>query len=422
MRAKLTKRLVESTAPGVRDIVLWDDAVTGFFCKITPAGRRTYGVYYRTKNGAERRPKIGEHGTLTVDQARDEARVILGDATRGKDFSHERKAARVSRASGALVTVDTVLDKFLDQYAAKLRSHDEIKRDFDKYVRPRIGRRPLYELRRSEIADVLDKIEKHNGPVMADRCLAWVRKAFNWWAGRDDKFNSPIVRGMARTKPKQRARSRVLSDDEIRAVWEASASTEPSVFGPLVRTLLLTAQRREEVSQMRWDEIDFDAKVWTIPAGRYKTNRANAVPLSDAVLEVLEAQEAQVRGALGVGPDEPLPRMGEYVFSTTLGRKPFSGHSKAKKKLDTASHTTGWTLHDLRRTARTLMSRAGVSSDHAERVLGHVINGVAGIYDQHDYLDQKRDALDKLAKMVADILAPKPDNVVKLDKKRKGAA
>lgn len=414
MKARLTKRLVESTAPADRDLMLWDEAVTGFFCKITPAGKRSYGVYYRTKDGSERRPKIGDHGALTVDQARDMARSILGDASQGKDFSSERKSARASRAAGAVVTVNFALDKFLTQHAAKLRSHDEIKRLFERYVRPRIGRQPLHELRRSDVADMLDKIEKQNGPVMADRCLAWVRKAFNWWSGRDDRFNSPIIKGMARTKPKQRARERVLTDDEIKAVWAATTSTEPAAFGAIVRTLLLTAQRREEVSQMRWDELDLEGATWTIPAERYKTGKPNKVPLSPQALEIIQAQPRF--------EDETHKRPRPYVFTTTLGKRPFSGHSKAKKALDTLSKMSGWTLHDLRRTARSLMSRAGVPSDHAERVLGHVIAGVAGTYDRHDYLPEKRAALDKLAQEIERILTPQPAKVVRLPTGQRASA
>ena len=134
-------------------------------------------------------------------------------------------------------------------------------------------------MKRRDIVEMLDEIEDKNGPVMADRVLAHIRKAFNWQAARDDQFSPPIVRGMARTKPADRARTRILADDEIRSVWAALASTEaPEPFRNIVRVLLLTAQRRTEVGRMHSDELDGD--LWTIPAERYKTGIANYLPLT----------------------------------------------------------------------------------------------------------------------------------------------
>src|ERR1700730_14292457 len=134
---------------------------------------------------------------------------------------------------------------------------------------------------------MLDEIEDANGPVMADRTLAYLRKAFNWYAIRDDQFSAPVVRGMARIKPKERARTRVLSDDEIRTIW--SVLGETGTFGALSKTLLLTAQRRDEVAHMSRTEIGED-EIWIIPAERYKTKRPNFVPLSKAAIDLIEAQ------------------------------------------------------------------------------------------------------------------------------------
>jgi len=222
------------------------------------------------------------------------------------------------------------------------------------------------------------------------------------------------VRGMARVKPRERARTRVLSDDEIRIVWPVL--NEAGTFGAFVKTLLLTAQRRDEVAQMSRQEIDLDG-IWTIPAERYKSKRPNFVPLSKAVLDVIVAQPKQ---------DDC-----DYVFPSRA-KTPYSGFGKSKAKLDKAVFTAmkkqarkgavepipNWTLHDLRRTAKTLMVRAGVRPDISERVLGHVIAGVEGTYDRHSYADEKRDALEKLAAMVERILNSLPSNVETLDDRR----
>ena len=264
---------------------------------------------------------------------------------------------------------------------------------------------------------MLDRIEDEAGPVMADRTRAYFRKALSWYAERDDQFNltAAFVRVDPRANPKERARTRVLSDEEIRAIWPVLA--EAGTFGALVKMLLLTAQRRDEVANMSRKEIG-EGAIWTIPAERYKTKRPNHVPLSKAALAIVEAQ--------------PKIEDCEYVFASRA-KTPFSGFAKSKAALDDAVLATtkkqaqngakaeplpNWTLHDLRRTAKTLMARAGVRPDISERVLGHVIAGVEGTYDRHSYADEKRDALEKLAAMVERIVNPPAANVTALDQHR----
>ena len=219
-------------------------------------------------------------------------------------------------------------------------------------------------------------------------------------------FNSPIVVGMARTKPTERVRQRVLSDEEIRDLWAAlSLMRGPTPFPGMVRVLLLSGQRRDEVAGMRWEEIHGD--VWAVPPVRYKTGREHVVPLTP-----------ELKAIIGTKPNGAGP----YVFTTTKGKRPFSGYGKAKDALDTAiaelrkkekrDLMPAWVLHDLRRTARTLMSRAGVDPNVAEMVLGHVIPGVRGVYDRHSYLVEKRNALERLASLVNGILVPPSASVV----------
>jgi integrase len=205
---------------------------------------------------------------------------------------------------------------------------------------------------------------------------AYLGKVMNWHASRDDDFRSPIVRGMA--KPKSKARDRILTDDEIRAVW----SGPQSVFGRYVRFLLLTAVRRTEAARMTRAEIV--GGVWTIPAHRMKGGVEHVVPLSAMVLDM-------------------LPLTTAFVFSVD-GVRPIGGFSRLKREFDEAVPTPHWTLHDLRRTARSLMSRAGVSADVAERCLAHVIGGVRGVYDRHAYVEEKRQAFEALAALVEEIL------------------
>jgi integrase len=216
---------------------------------------------------------------------------------------------------------------------------------------------------------------------------------------------------MARTKPKGRARDRILSDDEIRALYQAATQVEPRAFGVLVRFLLLTGQRRDEAARATWIELLGDP--WIIPRGRYKTNTEHVVPLSVTARRLLEE----------------LREMGPYPF-TTRGTVPISGFSKFKRKLDLLMRAElkriaiergedpadiilpPWTLHDLRRTARSIMSRAGVSSEIGERVIGHAQGGVNAVYDRYSYTVEKRQALEALAGQVARILSDPLSNVV----------
>jgi integrase len=293
-------------------------------------------------------------------------------------------------------TVAAVLDDFVARYVrAKgqtLRSADLIESAFDRLVKPRIGNIGIYTLRRSNIVAMLDEIAAKNGPMAADRVLAHLSKAFNWFATGDDEFTSPIVRGMARVKAAERARQRVLSDDELRAVWVTAEGQ--GTFGALLRFVLLTATRRNEAARARWSEIS--GTEWLIPGARYKTKTDHLVPLSQAAREVLARQ----------------PQFAKCDLLFTLnGKVPICGIAKFKRRFEVACGVTGWTLHDLRRTARSLMSRAGVAPDHAERCLGHVIGGVRGTYDRHAYAEEKARAFEALAAQIERIVNPK-ENVV----------
>jgi integrase len=275
----------------------------------------------------------------------------------------------------------------------RIRRPEQYASTFDRLVRPIIGAMPIAELRRRHVMNLLDTVEDRNGPVAATRCLGYLRSAMNEWAKRDEDFIVPIVRGMARSSTAARARDRILSDAEIRALWPAFGAA--GNFGASCKFSLLTGARRSEAAGMTWGELADG--VWIIPAGRYKTAREHALPLSPAALAIVEGQ----------------PRTGPLVFPGQGGRHLSRGHSNMETLAKRVPGVTGWTLHDLRRSARSLMSRAGVRPDIGERVLGHVIPGVGGTYDRFDYFDQKKEALQRLSSLVERILTP-ADNVVEL--------
>ena len=387
-------------------------APRGFGVRVTAGGARSFVLNYRLGR-REHRYTIGQFPDWSAIRAVAFARELRQRIDRGDNPLDDRAPAV------ATVTVETVLDDFLARHVNNknqpLRSADEYESAFRRLAKPKIGKLGIYEVRRSHVVKMLDEIEDENGPVMADRTLAYLRKAFNWYAARDDEFSVPVVRGMGRIKPKARARTRILSEEEIRTIWPHLGKA--GTFGALVKTLLLTAQRRDEVAQMTRKEIAADG-IWTIPAERYKTKRPNFVPLSKAALDIIKKQP-DIKGC-------------DYVFPSSA-KTPFSGFGKCKASLDAAvlaamhekaprgtkvEPLPNWTLHDLRRTAKTLMVRAGVRPDISERVLGHVIAGVEGTYDRHSYVDEKKDALEKLATIIEHILNPEQSNVRSLEERR----
>ena len=258
-----------------------------------------------------------------------------------------------------------------------------------------LGRLPVAEIKRGQYSRVLDHIADHNGPGRSDRCLSALRTLLSWHAGRSD-FISPLVRGMRRTSTRERARERVLTEDELRAVWGA-AEQDKGPFGPFVKFLLLTAVRRGEAAGLKRNELSADGTTWTIPGARYKSGKDTVIPLSAAAQRIV-AERPQLGG-------------GDLVFSAT-GAQPLGGFAARKTDFDAACGVSGYRLHDLRRTARTLLSRAGISADIAEMCLGHALGGIRGTYDRHAYEAEKRNAFEALAALIDRIVDPPTDVVV----------
>jgi integrase len=353
-------------------------APRGFGVRVTAGGVRSFVMNYSIAR-RERRYTIGQYPDWSVLRAVREARDLRQRIDRGEDPLDGRRKQETVTAT----TLKAIAEEYLVREGKALRSIDQRRATFERLVYPTLSDLQIADIKRSDIVKLLDKIEDERGPRMAHVTLAYISKLMNWHAQRSDDFRSPIVRGMGRVKPKERERERILSDDELRAVWRAAeASTAP--FERMVRFILLTSARRTEAAAMPWSEINGD---WTLPAARNKTNKDLVRPLSKEACAVLPAK---VNGC-------------PFVF-TTNGADPLSAFSTFKLAFDKACGVTGWTLHDLRRTARSLMSRAGVPTDHAERCLGHVIGGIRGVYDKYEYLEEKRDAFNRLAALIMDIV------------------
>lgn len=284
------------------------------------------------------------------------------------------------------------LAEVLTAYTAhrgKLRSIQIQCRAFELHVLPVLGAVPVTQLRRSQLAHMLDQCALRSGPVAASRTLAYLRAALNWFAIRTDDWQPPLVRGMSQAWPGSKPRERVLSDYELRSLWAATDDAEP--FSRIVRALMLTGQRRTEVSGMQWPELSglMGAEPqWRIPPERFKSGREHLLPLTIAVLPLLGKRGAH----------------GPFVFSTTQGRRPFSGYGRCMDRLRRRGISADFTLHDIRRTVRTRMAGLRVPDHVAELVIGHGKRGLQRVYDQHRYLPEMREALDAWAGELARIV------------------
>jgi hypothetical protein len=391
MQAEITTRAVKALEPGQ---FIADTAIEGFRARCLPSGVVTFGYQYRAA-GRRRWLSLGTHGEVTVDEARRQAKIHTGRVAADKDPAAERDR-------GGDTSINALLDEYLrrDVQARGLRSAKEIARQFDVYVRPRIGSRSRYEVEREDMARLFDQIEDRNGRVMADYVMRTMRAAFNWLEPRDSKFRSPIVKKLRRSHAKLRQRK--LDDREIRdlfRVLDDMVNVLPCHFRDLVLALLLTGQRIGNVSQMHSDQIDgndwlIEVEERTKLSASVKTDDAKfLVPLSAPLRKLADAREGWIFSADVGGRVKPRDR----------------GYSKEKKKIDAAlaelrkrehrEPMKGWTWHDLRRTARSILS-GYTTSEIAERTIGHAIAGIENTYNCYHYADEKRAALEALARHV----------------------
>ena len=396
--ARLTTKFVENVKPAATRREIPDAGCRGLYLIVQPTGRKVWAVRYRFE-GATR--KLTLNAGLTLAAARKAATTALHELESGNDPAAARAEAKINAAAARADTVTAICEAYLKREGYKLRTVDQRVSILKRLIYPVIGDRPVESLKRSDIVRLLDRIEDGQGQRAADVTLSVLRRVFNWHALRSDSFIPPIVRGMGRQNAKDHRRSRILDDGELRRVWLASTAEDAQPFGALIRFLLLTAARRSEAAGMRWDEVAHG--VWTLPARRSKNKTDVPRPLCQAAQALLNAQ----------------PRYSgcEYVF-TNNGTAAIQSFSGAKKKLDNVSGVTGWRLHDLRRTARSLLSRAGIHPDLAERCLGHAIGGVRGVYDRHQYVDEMRHAFEALAALIARLVSGMPADVVPLSARR----
>jgi integrase len=424
---KITNTSVAAIKVGARDQYLWDKDLRGFGLKVTPKGNRVYIVQYRLNGraGKTRRVTIGNHGSpWTPSTAREEAGRLLIAVRQGVDVAAQRnERKRVAIELGFSGYAERFVTDYLkSNWASSWRDAESA---LNRFAVPVLGDKPLPSITRSDLRSVLDKV---GNKVAARRYLyAVLSRLFKWAISQGDLDRNANPMADMEAPPSAQERDRTLEDWELRLAWQASLDL-PKPYGAIVRLLAALGQRRDEVGELDWKELDRSAREWQIPKERTKNRLPHMVPLPDIAIAELDA----------IAGGEKWPKRG-LVFPSSENTAP-SGYSKAKRKLDAAMIALArkeaekaagnaaevviepWRLHDLRRTCSTGMQRLGVRFEVNEAVLNHRSGskaGVAGVYQRHEWKDEKRSALNAWAAHIGLILSGAEEtNVVQLAEAR----
>ena len=355
-----------------------DPELRGHWIRVQPSGSKSFWTVARDPKQKQVWTYVGPCDAMTIEEARAKARTIL---------NRVRAGLPAIEAKGE--TFDVVIADWRKRYVEgkKLRTGDKMLALLNRHVSTELRSRVFTEIHREDVTALLDKVEDENGAPVADKVLTVIGSLMSWYAIRHRSYVPPLVKGMRRTDSAKKERDRVLSDDELRMVWDVAG--QQSTYGAFVKMLLLTVQRADKVLSMRAQDIDADG-VWTLPTQSREKGNIGKVRLPPGARAILDA----------------LPRFVDnpYVFALR-GQRHMSASGMFKAKFDAKlpKGMPNWRLHDLRRTARSLMSRAGVQTEIAERVLGHAQGELIEIYNRHSYADEMAAALEKLAALIEQI-------------------
>src|SRR5713226_1049914 len=386
-RIRLTKSAIDALPTLQSDVIYWDAGYPGFGVKVTPKGRQVFIVLYRTAGAGSKLRKyhIGPYGRVTLHQARVAAQKVFAAKLEGRDLAAEKREAKRRVVADR---VEDLLETFIVQRLSQNRSAGEISRLLRREVGKPWAGRSIHTITKRDVVEVVTAIEQRGAPVAANKTLKSIKTFLRWCVGRAVLDQSP-AEGVP-LPAKEVARDRVLDDEELTRIILAARQIG-GAYGGIVELLALTGQRREEVARLQWAELDLARRIWTIPKSRTKNAKAHVVHLSEQALAVVNRAD----------------RKGTLVFSL-LGTKPFQKFSKAKRELDQLSGVTGWRLHDLRRTCVSGMARLGIAPHVADKVLNHksgTISGVAAVYQRHEFLAERQEALERWGTHVARIVS-----------------
>ncbi len=380
----MTKSAIDGLAVAEKDTVYWDKGLPGFGVKVTPRGRKVFIVMYRLGGAGSRLRKytIGPYGRVTLPMARAQAQKIFAAKFDGRDPAEEKKQARRRLV---VDQVEDLVETFIRERLSNVRTARRLSNRLRRDVIPYWGAKSVHDIKKRDVIDLVSMISERNSHA-GYRLLKTLKTFFRWCVGRAVIEASP-AEGLS-TDYREVSRDRVLTDDELAAIIVA-ARRMPWPYGGIVEFLALTGQRREEVAQASPGEIDAEARTWCIPGDRTKNRKGHIVHVS-------EPAWALICGHL----------TGKYIFPTSTGRY-FQAYSQSKQLLDELSGIRGWRLHDLRRTIVSGMARMGIPPHVADKILNHqsgTISGVAAVYQRHDFLPERRDALDRWGAHVTELI------------------
>jgi integrase len=408
MAKDLTKAALDNLKPGAARREIPDGHTRGLYFVLQTSGATSWALRYRVAR-RNRKLTLGPYPGIDLKTARELARKALAKIAAGGDPAAEKRTARAAARAPAEDLIEVVAERFITRHVrANLKAgrsaHEAERLLRQEVVAPWRGRR-MGDITRRDVHKLLDAILDRGSPYTANRTLSWLRKLYSWAIVRDVVQTSPCDR----VKPPgtEIVRDRVLDDAELRLVWgQAEALGAP--FGSVLQLLILTGQRLGEVSGMRWSEVDFAAKLWSMPKERTKNGRAHTVPLSPQAMTVIKA----------------TPRIvGDFVF-TTAGNVPVAEFSRIKRLLDARlpADMKPWRIHDLRRSTATGLARIGTDIVVVEKVLNHAsgaFRGIVGTYQRHGFDDERRVALDRWGRHVEALAAGETEeNVVELAARR----
>lgn len=373
MRKALTDKTVAALKTNKKSHEFRDMLLPGFGVRVYKSGRKAFTLCYRYGT-SQRRVHLGNYPIIKLADARKKATEILRLVGEGIDPLKTRRKS--------IVSTREAVDSFILQYAKpRNKNWRETSNVLNRELVSRYAERDIKQIDRQDILEILDAAIERGASYQANRIHSMIRKLFNWLTERGIVDRSPII-GL-RKPTKEYSRDRVLTDDEIVSVIKA-CQAEAFPFGQYTLMLLATAQRRSEVANMKWSQIDREKRIWEIPSELSKNGKPHQVPLNDFAMKLLD----QI----------PVFTDCDFVFSTT-GYSPISGISKMLKRIQAYSGTCEWRLHDLRRTAASGMARAGISPHVVEKVLNHVsgvfASSVTSIYIRYGYDTEKREALNR---------------------------
>jgi integrase len=433
MTKALTSKRIETVQPTSSRQEIPDGLLVGLYLVVQPSGARSFAVRYRYA-GQPRKLTLGSYPAISLEAARDIGRKALRVAAEGRDPATEKQSAKgdakrqvAEEVRGKRDLFENVAADFIARHAMK-STRETTWRETARILgfRPSTDTpaqlvetggdvmaawrgRKIQDITKRDIVALLDAIADRGAPIMANRVLSAVRKLFNWALARDVIQVSPCA--LVQPPAPERSRDRVLTDDELRLVWNA-ADADGWPFGPIIKLMALTGQREGEIAGMRWEELDLEGKLWTLPAPRVKNDEQHTVPLSDAAIEIIKA----------------LPRIkssGGFVFAGHHQGKPPTAFSHAKIRADEAITAANkgkpipaWVFHDLRRTMASGMARLGIQLPVIEKTINHTsgsFRGIVGVYQRHSFAEEKRNALAAWASHVATVVSGKQrTNVVAL--------